>query len=146
MLILLTAPFGSLALITIVRSSRVTVADVTTCNNLNATADGGLDRHRKEPRAVHAPGVDRSLPQLVGSYDPGGVGVSEDGGCRPEGPLRFTYIMPCKPSVTAVTQRERNRVGHCRCPLALWIQQGGQPLLPRKNTCGRPNLARLRTE
>jgi hypothetical protein len=38
-----------------------------------------IDRHKKDPRAVNAPGVSaRLLRQFAGSFDPGG-GVSGDG-------------------------------------------------------------------
>ena len=49
--------FDSL-LITVVRTaSGYCGRDVTSCNNFNPIADRGLDRHKKEPRAVDAAGV-----------------------------------------------------------------------------------------
>ena len=38
-----------------------------------------FDRHKKEPRAGQLRGFYRLLPQLVGSFDPGGGWVSGDG-------------------------------------------------------------------
>ena len=50
-----------------------------------------FDRHRKEPPgSSRSGGLYRLLPQLVGSYDPGGVRVSGDGGCRPDLGVRRT--------------------------------------------------------
>jgi hypothetical protein len=44
-----------------------------------------LTRHKKEPREVQAPGVSQVVA-LVGSCDPGGFGVSGDGGAAGIGP------------------------------------------------------------
>jgi hypothetical protein len=57
------------------------VALGTHCGKICSATGKRLDRHRKEPPAVHAPGGLRLLPQLVGSCDPGG----EVGGWGPPG-------------------------------------------------------------
>ena len=63
-----------------------------------------FDRHKKEPRAVNAPGVlYELLPQLVGFCAPGGVGVSGDG--MPPGSLLPEH-MPDAEYLRIVSDRE----------------------------------------
>ena len=57
----------------------------THSNIISVAGEKRFDRHRKEPPgSSRSRGLYRLLPQLVGSYDPGGVRVSGDGGCRPD--------------------------------------------------------------
>jgi len=76
-------------LITIVRtsvrtSSRYCGRDVTACNNLNATTCRGLDGHKKEPRAVNAAEVRKSVASACRLFYPGGD--CRRMGCRPDWP------------------------------------------------------------
>jgi hypothetical protein len=91
-LILLTPLRFDSLLITIVRTaSGYCGRDVTACNNFNAIADRGLDRHKKEPPgSPRSRGLCRLLPQLVGSFDPGGG--CRGMGCRPGRAYQFKFL------------------------------------------------------
>jgi hypothetical protein len=51
----------------------------THSSKIRLAGENHLDRHKKKPGQFTLPGFYRLLPQLVGSCDPGGVGVSGDG-------------------------------------------------------------------
>jgi hypothetical protein len=56
-----------------------------------STYEKHVDGHKKEPREVEAPGV-LQVVALVGSCDPGGFGVSGDGGAAGIGPTAIRLI------------------------------------------------------